>query len=360
VVLAEWLATKRGENGEPSTTEYKILDVMKVPGELIAAGDRITLNDYYPGKDGDLAMLTADQSTVIQWDSPLEASEGSYLYVKNAPGTEVDTTTRLEYFLAFLEYPDLTVSNDAYGEFALAPYEEVAKLAKKLPKDRLRKWITDPETDPTRLGLYGLMLGNCGDESDAKMFHDIVVEPSSDFRLGIEGLMAGYLLLDGEKALAEIERTKITTPYLMNDGEYILDANGEKQKVPYNELYAAQQALRFLWSFEPDLIAKERLKESMRLLLKRPNLADIVISDLARWDDWTVVDEVARMYEDEEYATPGFKRRVLKYLMAARDAVPENAETKPEHAKKADTYLAEFKALDPELYDYAQRFFYDE
>ncbi len=44
-------------------------------------------------------------------------------------------------------------------------------------------------------------------------------------------------------------------------------------------------ALRVLGQ-ETDLIPKQRLVAALRNMLDRPQLADLVIPDLARWQDW--------------------------------------------------------------------------
>ena len=51
-----------------------------------------------------------------------------------------------------------------------------------------------------------------------------------------------------------------------------------------------------MWTYEPDIIPKGRLKESLRLLLDRPELADLVIADLSRWKDWKIMDRLMTIY----------------------------------------------------------------
>jgi hypothetical protein len=234
-------------------------------------GGRITLARHRAGKPGDLFLLTGSRGTSIEWGSPLEVTETSFNYMVQAPSPEVPTRKRLEYFVRFLEFPDETVAGDAYGEFANSPYEEITPLTPKLPREKIREWVASPDTPATRLGLYGLLLGLCGDEEDAKLMERKIVETSEDFRLGIDGVMGGYLLLTGEKGLELIDRTKLAK-----------DAN-----VPFSETYAAMQALRFMWTYGDGQIDKDRLRQSMRQLLDRPELADLVIADLARRKDCT-------------------------------------------------------------------------
>ena len=169
--------------------------------------------------------------------------------------------------MRFLEYPDAMVATDAYGEFAIAPYKDIVPIKDEFPREDIRKWLTDPETPKTRLGLYGLMLGLCGTNEDAQLLRDIIAQPTQDYRIGIDGIMAGYLILTGEQGLPLIEDNKLRN----------VDA-------VFSETYAGMQALRFMWTYSPETIPADRLRASMRILLDRPDLADLVITDLARWE----------------------------------------------------------------------------
>src|SRR5690606_27612754 len=97
---------------------------------------------------------------------------------------------------------------DAYAEFAKSPYHEVASLAKDFSREKLRKWLVSPQTTQTRIGLYGLLLGLCGTAEDLPLLERKIVETSKDYRLGIDGVIAGYLMLSGEKGLSLVEKSK--------------------------------------------------------------------------------------------------------------------------------------------------------
>ena len=99
------------------------------------------------------------------------------------------------------------------------------------------------------------MLGLSGNADDAQLMHAKIMETGQDFRLGIEGVMGGYLMITGEKGLNEIEKAKL-----------------QNKEVAFSETYAAMQALRFLWTYGDGRISGDRLKTSMRLLLDRPEV----------------------------------------------------------------------------------------
>jgi hypothetical protein len=262
--------------------------------------------------------------------------------VSQAPSPESPVAKRLEYFAKYLEYPDSTIATDAFSEFANAQYKDVVAVAKDLPHEKLRKWIADPETAQTRLGLYGMMLGLCGDEDDAKLLEKKMLDANGDFRLGIDGVMYGYLLITGDKGLAVIDREKIE----------------KKKKVPFSETFAAMTALRNMWTYGNGRIEPERLRQSMRLLLDRPELADLVIPDLARWKDWTVQDRLMEMYDSEEFNIPAVKRAIVRYLLVcSRDVSTGPDGTVNPYAADAKQLLEGLRKKDPKTVSEAERFF---
>ena len=359
VVLAEWSSAKKGNGESAGTTTYAIKEIVKGPAKLLKVGSKVTLVQYRPGKPGDLYLLMGTQATVIQWSSPLEVTRASYKYIAQAPSPKEPSKKRLSYFVKYLEFPDPLVANDAYGEFANAPYEEIAPLADILPRERIRKWVASSDTPVTRLGLYGLLLGLCGKEEDAALMRKKIVEPTDDFRLGIDGVISGYLLLTGEEGLDLIDRLKLKPTVLVDEkGEPVLDEQGKPKPLPFSETYAAMQALRFLQRYAPDVVSPDRLKASMRILLDRPELADLVIADLARWKDWSVQDRLMKLYGAKEYDIPSIKRAIVRYLLVCSKDIPDKAGKEPEHVAKAKRHLATLEKKDPKTVSEAKRFFF--
>jgi len=320
-----------GADSKPTNTSTKSETVLH-------AGDHITLARYRAGKPGDLFLLMGTKGTVIEWSSPLEVTEASFQYIIQAPSPETATAQRLKYFVKFLEFPDPMVATDAYGEFANAPYKDIAQLSQDLPREKIRKWVADPSTPPTRMGLYGLLLGLCGDDEDAKVMAEKIRQDSQDFRLGIDGVISGYLLLTGAKGLDVIDETK-----LMN------------KKAPFSETYAAMQALRFMWTYADAKIDKERLRASMRTLLDRPELADLVIADLARWEDWSVQDRLMELYGTDGYDVPSVKTAIVCYMLVSTRQKPGNDEPAPARVAKGQAHLKALRERDPQTVARAEK-----
>lgn len=338
-LLVKWAGGQPAKDQDGGFTEYEVVEVVSQPvGGKLAKGSKVKLVRYRAAKAGDLYMLLGTTAgAVIDWGSPIEVTEDSFTYVKNSPKPELPTNERLKYFLKFLEHPNPMVSTDAYGEFANAPYADITAIATDFPREKLRTWLSDPQISPSRLGLYGLMLGLCGKDDDALVLEKKIFEPTSEFRLGIDGIMGGYLLLTGEKGLALIEEKKLAD-----------------KKVPFSETYSAMQALRFLWQYGDGKFEPERLRRSMRLLLDRPELADLVIADLARWKDWSVQDRLMAMYGKDDYDIPSIKRAVVRYMLAcSKDMMAAERDV-----TNATLHLADLEARDPKTVSDAKRFFF--
>ena len=345
-VLVEWVKGNKPTEDSAGSTVYEIRQIVRNYKDTLKAGDRIRLPRFRASQPGDLFMLMGSKGVIIDWGSPMEVTETSFNYVSKAPSPDVPTAKRLEYYVKFLEFPDPMIANDAYGEFANAPYKDITKIADKLPRDKIRKWATSPETPATRLGLYGLLIGLCGNDDDAEQIKQRIAQKTEDFRLGIDGLMSGYLLLKGAKGLELIDESKL-----------------RDSDIPFSETYAAMQALRFMWRYGEGRIEKDRLRQSMRILLDRPELAGLVIADLSRWKDWSVQERLMTMYGNADYNIPSIKRAIVRYMLVSSKDVPKDATAGensklPAHATKGQKYVDELRKKDPKTVNEAERFFF--
>tara|TARA_R110002072_G_scaffold23158_11_gene80352 strand:+ start:1567 stop:2757 length:1191 start_codon:yes stop_codon:yes gene_type:complete len=342
-VLAQWKEAEKGTLEKAGKTVFEVKEIVRqADKDKLKVGDQITINRHRPGKKGNLFLLLGTKGTEVDWGDPIEVTETSFHYISQAPAPEEKTSKRLKYFLKFLEYPDQMISNDAYAEFANAPYEDITPLSKEMPREKIRKWLLDPDTPVTRIGLYGLLLGLCGTGEDVSFMEKKINEPTKEFRLGIDGVISGYLLLTGSDGLDKIDETKFVP-----------------KDVAFSETYAAMQALRFMWTYGDGRIDKERLRKSMRLLLDRPELTNLVVADLARWDDWSVLDRLMDMYGTGDYDIPSIKRAIVRYLLVAskgknkKGGGPDAATT-----EKAKKLLDKLRKEDPKTVQSAERFFF--
>jgi hypothetical protein len=73
--------------------------------------------------------------------------------------------------------------------------------------------------------------------------------------------------------------------------------------------------LRFL-AEETKIVPRDRLLQSARLLLDNAQFADQIILDLARWEDWSVMDRLIEMFKTSD-ASGYVRTPIVAYLLAA-------------------------------------------
>ena len=357
LLLGKWVGGEKATDLRGGTSKFEIIEIGFSKADRFQKGQIIEMPQYIAGLETATYSLMGPEDRLEDWHSPSEVTADAWTYLSKMPMPVTDPKAqaeRLMYFLPYFEHPDQLVSNDAFAEFAAAPYDVIVPLKDKLPREDILKWLTDPKTPVTRIGFYGLLAGLCGQLEDAPILEKKILVLDADFRLGIEGVMAGYLLIRGEEGLKVLEDAKMRSKVALN-GE------GKEMALPFSETYAVMQALRFMWTYEPDRLPKERLKQSMQILLDRPELADLVITDLARWKDWAVQDRLMAMYDNEKFSIPAIKRAIVRYLyycsqdkgeVAADGAVPP----RPDSALKAEENLKLLEMKDPKTVGDAKRY----
>ena len=294
-------------------------------------------------KTGALGLLFAEVSATggageLDW-SVVPANETSLSYFARSPSLRKATAERLPYFVPYLEHADPLLAEDAYLEFGHAPYDQVAKVADLLPQDSFRSWLTDPDVVAERKGFYGLALGLARDEevrrTNAEFLRRLVLMPADDFRAGFDGVLGGYLMAAGEPGLALIEERLLANPAA---------ADGDVRH--------AMTALRFYREYGREIPAA-RLSRGLRPLLARPEFAALTIADLARWQDWDSLEQIAQLFGRENYRDPAIEQAIVGYLLTcprpqaaeelarlrrlARSAWPRSKKPFRSWAVKADT-----------------------
>jgi hypothetical protein len=293
----------------------------------------------------------------IDWTTPLPLSPAAVDYVKKLPTVAQNGADRLVFFQDYLEHADPLLAQDSYDEFARAPYSELKDLKPRMKHDRVVKWVQDPEVSPSRRRLYLTMLGISGSKADVPMLEAMI---SSDFdamkpaleqmsrtalmmggpiglpvwidavqqeerrkKLGLDALVACYLILRGPDGLELVENRFLKNPH-----------------AEYTHIYSTIMALRFHGDENTGVLPKERLLSSMRLLLNNQDFADQVILDLSRWEDWSVLDRVVEMFKTSD--SKGYVRQpVVSYLTVASEQ-PGDVGT------RAKAAMAELEKIDPE------------
>jgi hypothetical protein len=246
-----------------------------------------------------------------------------------------DSATRLRYFFDYLESPDITISSDAYGEFAMADYKEIREVASKLPAELILKWLKDPNTRGSRFGLYGLILGHSGKAADAKAIRDLLDDKDRSYTSGLDGVVTGYIMLNPK------------------DGWEYLNGLIKDSSKDFPIKYAALKTVRFFWEYRPDVIPTSQVLEAMKLLVDNPDIADMPIEDLRKWKVWEFTPLVLSYSNRESHnSTPIINRAILKFAIAAASLDPKNT--------SATEFVKAARAKDPKRVEFLEELLKEE
>lgn len=263
----------------------------------------ITLPKYIPASSKKFVIFCGVYKSSIDPYKGEEAVPGgqlleylsSSLELKKAPVGE-----RLRHCFNFLNSSDLTVSMDAYREFARADYGDYKDMARKLPADTLAAWLQDPKTPAYRYGLYASLLGHCGDgKKHGEMLRGMLDDPKKRMGSGVDGMMAGYLMLEPKEGWQHLQK------YVSNPKE------------DFFVRYAVLRTLRFVWDYRTDLLSKDEVLKGMGKIIELHDLADFAIDDLRLWGAWQMTDQVLDLFNKPGHAHPVVKRSILRFALCS-------------------------------------------
>lgn len=304
---------------------FKIESILR-GSSLLEVGQTVEAVYFGPGKSDKKFLLLGVDPRNLVWSSPLPLSVEAVRYVEAIQSLPEDPITRLDFYQKHFEHPDSLLARDSYDEFALAPYEDVKRLKDKMNREQLLEWIRDPSKSPDRKRLYYTMLGICGTPEDAEEFEGMIESSDPEKRAGLDALIASYLMLKGSDGLKLINEQ-----FLAN------------RKASYPDVYSAVMALRFHGT-EVSVLPKEEILKSMSHLLEAPDLADLVIPDLARWGDWSQIDRLTDLFKNANEDNSWVRVPVVNYLRAcplpeAKAKLEELEKIDPKAVKRAATFF---------------------
>lgn len=316
-------ATRDIEAGEASMRIEKILI-----GDSAVKVDQVVQAIYYGEcKVGRKYMLSGVDPPNLQWSCLPLTTRGEAYIAKVAELYEAEPIKRLSFYIDYLRDDESMLAQDAYDEFALAPYEVVQALEEQLDHDQLVKWIREPDLQTSEKRLFLTLLGICGDEKDLPFLEEMLRSTKKSTRGGLDALVACYLTLSGEAGLPLVDELFL--------------ANAD---APYADTYSAIMAIRFHGT-ESNVIPRSALVESLHHVLDRKELADLVIPDLARWNDWSQIDRLTDLFVKSDPENNWVRVPVINYLRAcpldkAEEAIEELQKIDPESVKRANTFFS--------------------
>jgi hypothetical protein len=262
----------------------------------------------------------------VAWTTPMKASERVFEYLEKIQKLPEKGPDRLVFFQDYFEDKEKILAFDAYDEFAAAPYEYLIGMKEKMDRDKLIRFIKSPKTTVNRRRLYFTMLGVCGKRSDAAMLEGFIKSGSRKQQAGLDALVGCYLTLTGNKGLPLIAEQFLTNP-----------------EADYVDISQVVDALRF-HATESDVISTDEIVPVVRTLLDHPDHADIIIEDLARWKDWSVMDKLVQMFKDADSDSNWQRVPIISYLRAcpkpeAAKCIEELKKIDAQAVQRADYYL---------------------
>ncbi|KAA1260721.1 hypothetical protein LF1_32620 [Rubripirellula obstinata] len=326
VVIASCTQSDVTRNHSTGETTMRIEKVL-MGDDHIKVGDEVTAVYYGEVAVGRRFMLSGVDPPDLQWSCLPVTERGEAYVIKVAELADADPAERLRYYDDFLQDEETMLARDAYDEFAIAPYSVMKELHDHMDHDQLVEWISDPELSSDRKRLFLTMLGICGNKDDLPMLEKMLRSTKKSTRGGLDALIACYLTLAGEDGLPLIDEL-----FLNN------------KSAPYADTYAAIMAVRFHGT-EGEVIQRSALVESLHYVLDRKDLADLVIPDLARWEDWTQIDRLTDLFLKSDPDNNWIRVPVINYLRAcpldkAKEAIAKLEKVDPESVKRANTFFS--------------------
>jgi hypothetical protein len=318
IALPKQTESKDGElNVATPMATFEIREVLK--GAEAIGGVKTVEAPFFDDKPlgGDYLILGMQQGGIV-WAPPYVLSPRSRKYVSEIVKLPLAGTKRLAYFQNYFEDSEDLLKNDAYYEFALAPYPALQAMKEQMQHDKLLDWVQDPAVVVSHRRLYLTMLGVCGRPDDVRMLETLLRSDDPKFKTGLDATVACYLTLKHADGLPLIE-----------------DLFLKRKQEEFTDIFSVVMALRFIGQEEHGPIPRDRLITSMRLVLDHPRLADQAIMDLARWQDWSVMDRLVNLFKSADPETTTWVRiPVINYLRAC--PLP-----------KAKQYIEELRKIDP-------------
>ena len=265
----------------------------------------------------------------VLWSTPVQASDKLIQYLFDSQQLPKSGPERLAFFQEYFENEESVIAFDAYDEFAIADYKDLIAMKDRIKREQIIQWINDPEIRVDRRRLYFTMLGVCGQADDIEMLEELIRSKEEDKLAGLDSLVACYLLLKKSDGLPLIEERFLKDP-----------------EIDFRDANAVLSALRFHGT-EVEIIPRIRLAQSARLFLDRPELADMVIPDLARWEDWSVMEQLVEMFETASEDNQWIRVPIITYLKAcpkpeAKAHIAKLAKIDPDAVRRAEFFMGGF------------------
>ncbi len=306
---------------------FKVAAVIKGKAEFVTVGQEfqgIVVGQFEPGQR---VLVMGVNPPDFSWTTPIKVSPRAEEYLSAVPTLPETGFERLRFFQKYLQDEEPFLAFDAYEEFARAPYADVQALKPYMDHDLVVEWLKDPEVSSSRKRLYFTLLGVCGTDDDLAMLESMMKSESGEIRRSLDAMIACYITLRGEAGFDLIDELFLDNP-----------------KCDYVDAFSAISAIRF-HAMESKQIPRERILKSFHHVLKSPERADLIIPDLARWEDWSVIDRMVDLFKNADESSQWVRVPVISYLQIcpkpeAKIAIDELRKIDPDAVRRAESLLS--------------------
>lgn len=287
------------------TTDFEIEVVVK-DHEFLKGKKKIVLPRYVPpdpkNKSKHLVFCEIYKGELDPYRGEAVAPDSKIAeYLKGAIAIkDKEMPVRLAYYFKHFDSADWAISGDAFQEFSNADYKDVRVAAAKMDADHVLKTLKDPNTSIARYGLLGLLLGHCGKaDPHGKALRTFIDDPKVKQATGLDGLLAGYVLLDPKGGMDFV-------------GNLIKDT-----KEDFLIRYAALRCMRFFWEYRDDVIKHADIIAAVKPLLAQSDIVDLAVEDLRKWNQWDLAAEVLALFDKPSHDIPIVQRSLIKFALSA-------------------------------------------
>lgn len=352
-VIAKSLGTDTATNNtDLSKTRFQIMERLKVATPSRELEDMLQREQVVfsnkPIAEGELFLLFAYDTVDLEWGVPLNILAIADTYIRAVSKLSTEQPDRLRYFLKHLSSTDDIASEDAYNEFAKTSMDSIRSIQEDLDRKQIISFINNPATKPRLRGLYWMLLSLVGKPEDVALCRSFLLKTDVNEitpPIDLPANIACMVKLGGEPAMSEIDArflkqtgippasqtkpgpmtlaTGFDTPIVGKPAPEASAYNAVKTTPSSSPLAmdststscinAVVSAIRVLEQ-ELHALPKDRLSASLRLVLEREEMADYVIPDLARWEDWSAMERLDRLFYESNTDSSFVRIPIFNYM----------------------------------------------
>lgn len=279
----------------------------------------------------------AHREHAFAWSAPQPLSNALREYLLSLP-LDADDPTKLIFFFDHLLSADAVVRDDAYSECARTPLTTIRGTAFRQHVDiaDIARRVANPECSNKSKCFYWMLIAEFGGPDQLHLFDQIalpVIElhcrsretPSPpELPMWTAAAIACQCTLAHRSGRDHLGLDRIDRSILQN----AMASIGLK--------VAAMNALRVL-ADDTQSIPVASIAKVMESVLRDPDTADFVISDLARWKHWECLPKIMELYEIEDDNSSLVRVPIINFLRVC---------PRPEAA----IFLERIKRQDPRSY----------